>query len=150
MLTAASTASARQPASQLLYFFVFSLSCQCSQVTAKRGARFWLPSVFCLVCAAPLNESFAWVLWPLQVLLHSSRQLAVVVEVVTVKGVSQGFWATTASSRPVLHRSVLTGPFFETLPPHQTLLLMGLPTLSKGPYRNAQCRVFFAPCSWGG
>ena len=145
MLTAASTALARQPASHLLSFF--SLSYQCSQVTAKRGARSWLPSDI-LVCVKQLNESFAWVLWPLQAPLHSPLQCAVVVEVITLKGVYQGFWATAASSRPLLPLSVLTGPFFETLPPHQTLLLMGLPTLSKGPYRNALCCVFFAPHSW--
>ena len=67
-------------------------------MTAKREARLWLPSVV-LVYAEPLNESLTWVRWLLQAPLNSPLLWAVVVEVTMVKGVYQGFWATTASSR---------------------------------------------------
>ena len=66
-----------------------------------------------------------------------------------VKGVFQGFWATPASSLPVLPQSVLTEPFFETLPPHQTLLLLGSPTSQKVLIRMLNVVSILLPVAGG-
>ena len=148
-VTTASTVLSLRLAPLLLSSFVFFLFCQFSQVTIECGARFW-PTSAVLACAGPPTVTCEQLPWPQQGSLLSPLKWVVAVEPVAVKKVYQVLWVATVSFRPVLPRSVLTAPFFGTLLPHQTPFQMGLSTPSKGPYRNAQCRVFSAPRSWWG